>query len=138
MKIKEFEKDLNVILKMEYGAIMQYILHTHRLSKAGNKKEANEILAIGNDEIRHAESLAHKIKEIGGKPIIIAKWDESSDDLETMLRINLDSEKKSIKVYRNLILIAEKEKFKGLQKLLQEQLEDEIKHTKVLQRYLIE
>ena len=137
MKIEDFVKDLNIILKMEYGAIMQYILHAHRLSKIGNKKVANEILAIGNDEIRHAESLANKIKEIGGKPNVTAKWDESSDDLDTMLRINLDSEKKSIKVYRNLVLIAEKEKFKGLQKLLQEQLEDEIRHTKVLQRYLI-
>jgi bacterioferritin len=136
MEIKDFKKDLNVILKLEYGAIMQYILHAHRLSKAGHKKHANEILVIGNDEIRHAESLANKIKEIGGKPSGSARWDKSSDDLETMLRINLASEKKSIKVYRNLIKIAKKEKFKGLQKLLEAQLEDEIRHTKVLQRYL--
>jgi bacterioferritin len=137
MNIEDFIKDMNIMLKLEYGAIMQYILHAHRLSKLGNKKVANEILTIGNDEIRHAESLAEKIKELGGKPEITARWDERSDDLETMLRLNLESEKKSIKVYRNMVLVAEKEKFKGLQNLLQEQLEDEIRHTKVLQRYLI-
>jgi bacterioferritin len=136
MKIEEFVDDLNIILKMEYGAVMQYILHAHRLSKSGHKEQANEILTMGNDEIRHAESLANKIKEIGGKPIITAKWDESSDDLQTMLGINLASEKKSINIYRNLVKIAEKEDFKGLQKLLEEQLEDEIRHTKLLTRYL--
>lgn len=136
MNIEDFVDDLNIILKMEYGAVMQYILHAHRLSKQGEKKKANEILKIGNDEIRHAEFLAAKIKTMGGKPTITARWDESSDDLELMLRINLDSEKESIKIYRSMIRVAEKEDFKGLKALLEEQLEDEIRHTKILSRYL--
>jgi bacterioferritin len=136
MKIEEFVDDLNIILKMEYGAIMQYILHSHRLSKSGDKKKASEILTIGNDEIRHAESLANKIKEIGGKPSITAKWSPSSDDLESMLTINLESERKSMKVYRNLIKIAERENFKGLKKLLELQLKDEIRHSLILKQYL--
>jgi bacterioferritin len=136
MKIEEFIDDLNVILKMEYGAVMQYILHSHRLSRSGDKEKASEILTIGNDEIRHAESLANKIKEIGGKPSIIAKWTESADDLKSMLTINLESEKKSMKVYRNLIKIAEREQFMGLKNLLELQLKDEIRHSIILKKYL--
>jgi bacterioferritin len=136
MKIEDFVKDLNIILKMEYGAVMQYILHAHRLSLLGEKKKANEILKMGNDEIRHAENLATKIKALGGKPVDSARWDEGSEDLELMLRINMESEKKSIKIYRNMIKVAENEDFKGLKVLLEEQLDDEIRHTKILQRYL--
>jgi bacterioferritin len=136
MKIEDFIEDLNIILKLEYGAVMQYILHAHRLSVQGEKKQANEILKMGNDEIRHSENLSTKIKALGGKPVDTARWDEGADDLELMLRINLESEKKSIKVYRNMIKVAEKEEFKGLETLLEEQLEDEIRHTQILQRYL--
>jgi bacterioferritin len=136
MKIEDFVDDLNIILKLEYGAVIQYILHAHRLSVQGEKKKANEILKMGNDEIRHSENLATKIKALGGKPVDTARWAEDADDLELMLRINLESEKKSIKIYRNMIKVAEKEDFKGLKTLLEEQLEDEIRHTQILQRYL--
>ena len=43
MDITEFVKDLNIILKMEYGAVMQYVLHAYRFSKAGEKEIAKEI-----------------------------------------------------------------------------------------------
>jgi bacterioferritin len=138
MKIEEFITDLNVILKIEYGGVMQYILHAHRLSKSGNTKKAEEILIIGNDEIRHAESLAKKIKELGGLPAVSAEWDPSQDALESMLKINLASEKKSIKVYEKLIKVAEMEGFKGLETLMGEQLADEVRHVRILQDYLKE
>ncbi len=136
MKIEDFVDDLNIILKLEYGAVIQYILHAHRLSVRGEKKKANDILKMGNDEIRHSENLAKKIRALGGKPVDTARWAEDADDLELMLRINLESEKKSIKIYRNMIKVAEKEEFKGLKTLLEGQLEDEIRHTQILQRYL--
>jgi bacterioferritin len=138
MKIDEFIKDLNSILKVEYGAVMQYIFHSHRVSKLGHGKLAAEILMLGNDEIRHAESLANKIKELGGKPVASAEWDPGQEDLIQMFIINLSSEKESIKVYRKLIKVAKKEGFTGLETLLQEQLADEIRHLKVLQKYLQE
>jgi bacterioferritin len=138
MEITKFVKDLNIILKMEYGAVMQYVLHAYRFSKAGKKEIAKEILILGNDEIRHAEMLANKIKEIGGKSTVSAAWSQDASDLESMLNANLRSEKKSIKVYEKLIKIAKKQKFKGLVTLLEEQLADEARHVKVLQKYLKE
>jgi bacterioferritin len=136
MKIEEFINDLNVILKIEYGAVMQYILHAHRLSKSGEGEMAAEILKLGNDEIRHAESLANKIRDLGGNPSVSAEWDAAQGDLEKMLVINLSSEKKSIQVYEKLIKVAEMEDYKGLVKLLQDQMADEVRHIKVLQDYL--
>jgi bacterioferritin (cytochrome b1) len=55
-----------------------------------------------------------------------------------MLNANLRSEKKSIKVYEKLRKIAKKQKCKGLVTLLEEQLADEARHVKVLQKYLKE
>ena len=136
MKIQEFIDDLNHILRMEYGAVLQYVLHTHRLFISGHKKEASELLEIGNDEIRHSEALAKKIKEIGGKPTIAAEWSQTEDDLETMLKVNLASEEESIRTYDRLIEAAQKEGFLGLKTLLREQCSDEIRHVKLLKKFL--
>ena len=138
MDITEFVKDLNIILKMEYGAVMQYVLHAYRFSKAGEKEIAKEILVLGNDEIRHAEGLANKIKEIGGKSTVSAAWGQDASDIESMLNSNLLSERESIRVYEKLIKNAKKQEFKGLVTLLEGQLTDEIRHVKVLQEYLKE
>jgi bacterioferritin len=138
MDIAEFVKDLNIILQMEYGAVMQYVLHAYRFSKSGEKEVAKEILVLGNDEIRHAEGLANKIKEIGGKATISAAWSQDASDIEGMLSSNLNSERESIRVYEKLIKIAQKQEFKGLVTLLEEQLADEVRHVKVLQKYLNE
>jgi bacterioferritin len=138
MKIEDFVEDLNLLLKTEYGAVLQYILHTHRLSKLGYKKQANELLNLGNDEIRHAEALAEKIKTIGGKPTAKAELIQRGDDIGKMLKVNLSTEKKSIQIYEDLIIIARKEGFKGLKKLLEEQLADELRHTAVLEKFLTE
>lgn len=136
MKNEDFIKELNVILKMEYGAVLQYVLHSQRLLKKGKKKVANELLAFLNDEIRHAEALAEKIMILGGKPTKGAKWTQSDDDFMSMLNINLASEKESIKVYENLIKVTEIQDLKGLNILLKDQLADEIKHAKQLQKFL--
>ena len=138
MDITEFVKDLNIILKMEYGAVMQYVLHAYRFSKAGEKEIAKEILVLGNDEIRHAEGLANKIKEIGGKSTVSAAWSQDASDIESMRNSNLLSERESIRVYEKLIKNAKKQEFKGLVTLLEGQLTDEIRHVKVLQKYLKE
>jgi bacterioferritin len=136
MKNEDFIRDLNVILKIEYGAVLQYVLHSQRLMKKGKKKEADKLLSFLNDEIRHAEALAEKIKILGGKPTKGAKWIQSDDDFITMLNVNLDSEKESIKVYEKLIKTTEKQNLKGLNILLRDQLADEIEHAKQLQKYL--
>lgn len=138
MKIEDFIEDLNLLLKTEYGAVLQYIIHTHRLSKLGYKKQANELLNLGNDEIRHAEALAEKIKALGGKPTKKAELIQSGDDISKMLKVNLSTEKKSIRIYENLIIIAQKEDFKGLTKLLEDQLADEIRHSAMLEKFLAE
>jgi bacterioferritin len=136
MEITEFVKDMNIILKMEYGAVMQYVLHAYRFSKSGEKEIAKEILVLGNDEIRHAEQLANKIKEIGGKSTVSAAWSQDASDLESMLNANLNSERESIRIYENLIKIAKKQEFMGLVTLLEEQLADEVRHVRILQKYL--
>lgn len=138
MEITEFVKDLNIILKMEYGAVIQYVLHAYRFSKAGEKEIAKEILVLGNDEIRHAEGLANKIKEIGGKTAVSAAWNQDANDITSMLKVNLLSERESIRIYEKLIKIAKKQEFKGLETLLEEQLADEVRHVKVLQKYMKE
>ena len=136
VKIEDFVDDLNLLLKSEYGAVLQYILHTHRLTKLGYKKEANELLNLVNDEIRHAEALAEKLTAIGGKPTTKAELTQSDDDILKMLRVNLSTEKKSIRAYEKLIIIAKKEGFKGLKKLLEAQLADEIRHCNILEKYM--
>lgn len=136
MKFDKIIDYLNIILEIEHGAVLQYILHTYRLTRSGNKELAGELLVIANDEIRHAEALEDKIRELGGKPTTSAKWPKSKGDLEEMLQYNLESEKKSIVLYEKLINIAKKEKFEGLKVLLREQLTDEIEHCRTLKKFL--
>ena len=132
MKAKEFIDDMNVVLSSEYAAILLYIIHSQRLSRQGMTREANELLFIANDEIRHAENLARHVRDLGGKPIVETKWKEGADFLDDMLKTNLESERKSIVLYKKLIVLAEKEKFTGIKAALEDQLADEVRHSKLL------
>jgi bacterioferritin len=56
---------LNLDLRDEHGAIIQYLGHAYAM---GEGEVSCEIEAIARDEMRHLDWLAEKIVELGGKP----------------------------------------------------------------------
>ena len=136
VKNEDFIRDLNAILRNEQGSVMQCILYTYKLQKMGRREEASELLSIGNDEIRHVEKLSKVIADMGGKPTTDAKWSRGADGTGQMMEVNMVTSKRSISIYERLVTATEKEGLADLNRLLKEQLEDEVRHIRTLERLL--
>ena len=61
---------------------------------------AEELKKHASEELAHALTIAKHIDYLGGMPTSTAKPVVQSDDAETMLRADLDNERKTILAYR--------------------------------------
>ena len=135
---------LNDSLATELVCVLRYKRHHFTADGLASPKIADEFLVHANEEAAHADRLAQRIVQLGGKPDFSpesltrrshAAYDESTD-LKAMIRANLIAERVAIETYSQIIaLIGDKDS--TTRRLLEDILSDEQKHADELADWLV-
>jgi bacterioferritin len=120
---------LNEALKAELTAINQYWLHYRMLDNWGVGKLAEYERQESIDEMKHADRLAERILFLDGLPNFQALGRlRIGENVEELLRADLEAEDEGAKLYRELIAHAETVRDYVTRDLAREILGDEEKH----------
>ena len=136
-------KLLNDSLATELVCVLRYKRHHFMASGLASPKIAEEFLVHANEESAHADRIARRIVQLGGEPDFSpstllqrshADYDESND-LQTMVKVNLVAERIAIETYRQMItLLADKDP--TTRRMLESILADEEEHADELKDWL--
>ena len=107
----EAVKVLNEALATELVCVLRYRFHYFMASGIHKDGAAAEFLEHSNEELRHADMIAERIKQLGGKPemnpdILTSKSHAEyveGTSLEDMLKEDLVAERIAIQSYRELV-----------------------------------
>ena len=134
---------LNDALATELVCVMRYRRHHFTADGLASAKIAEEFMVHANEELGHADRLATRIVQLGGKPDFNPKsltershadYDDSTD-LNAMIRANLIAERVAVESYRQMIeLIGDKDS--TTRRLLEDILADEEEHADELSDWL--
>jgi bacterioferritin len=136
MTVQELLKLLNLDLKLEYSAAIQYINHSAVMTGAAYGDIIKELKIHANEEIQHAMILADQIDYLGGKPSVEVGEIQTDDDNQKMLRQDLDGEEDAIKRYKIRVEQAETLKEFALAQQLRTILATEQEHAMDLKQAL--
>ncbi|MEO8855900.1 MAG: ferritin-like domain-containing protein [Burkholderiaceae bacterium] len=136
---------LNDSLATELVCILRYKRHYFTAVGLNSPKIADEFLVHAQEETDHADRIAKRIQQLGGKPDFSpdtltkrshASYDESSD-LKEMIRANLIAERIAIEAYSQLVtLIGDKDV--TTRRLIEDVLAQEQEHADELSDWLVE
>ena len=123
--------------------MLRYKRHHFTADGLASPKIADEFLVHANEEAAHADRLAKRIVQLGGKPDFSpdsltrrshASYDDSTD-LKEMIRANLIAERVAIETYSQVIaLIGDKDS--TTRRLLEDILSEEQEHADELADWL--
>jgi bacterioferritin len=136
-------KLLNDSLATELVCVLRYKRHHFTADGLASAKIAEEFLVHANEESAHADRLAQRIVQLGGKPDFSpdsltkrshAEYNDSTD-LKAMIKANLIAERVAIESYSQIIaLIGDKDS--TTRRLLEDILSDEQEHAEELKDWL--
>lgn len=136
-------KLLNDSLATELVCVLRYKRHHFMATGLSSPAIADEFLVHANEESAHADRIAKRIVQLGGEPDFSpatllsrshADYDDSND-LRTMIRVNLVAERIAVETYRQMItLVADKDP--TTRRLLEDILADEEEHADELSDWL--
>ena len=134
---------LNDSLATELVCVLRYKRHHFTADGLASPKIAEEFLVHAGEEAGHADRLAQRIVQLGGKPDFSpdslsrrshAAYDDSAD-LKQMIRANLVAERVAIEAYSQMIaLIGDKDS--TTRRLIEDILSDEQQHADELSDWL--
>ncbi|HAL39852.1 MAG TPA: bacterioferritin [Polaromonas sp.] len=136
-------KLLNDALATELVCVLRYKRHHFMASGVSSAKIAEEFLVHANEESGHADRIARRIVQLGGEPDFSpdtllqrshADYDESND-LQTMVRVNLIAERIAVEAYRQMIALTG-DKDPTTRRMLEDILADEEEHADELKDWL--
>jgi bacterioferritin len=137
-------KLLNDALATELVCVLRYKRHHFMASGVSSPKIAEEFMVHANEESAHADRIARRIVQLGGEPDFSpamllqrshADYDDESNDLKTMVRVNLIAERIAVEAYRQMItLLADKDP--TTRRMLEDILADEEAHADELKDWL--
>ena len=107
----EAVKILNEALATELVCVLRYRFHYFMASGIHKDGAAAEFLEHSNEELRHADMIAERIKQLGGKPEMDPQGLSSrshaeyveGNSLEDMLKEDLVAERIAIQSYREMV-----------------------------------
>jgi len=136
-------KLLNDALATELVCVLRYKRHHFMASGLSSPRIADEFMVHANEESAHADRIAQRIVQLGGEPDFSpatllqrshADYDESND-LKTMVRVNLIAERIAVESYRQMIsLLSDKDP--TTRRMLEDILADEEEHADELKDWL--
>lgn len=121
---------LNKALEWEYAAAVQYVQHASVITGPEYDSIAAELVVHSNEEMAHAVTVSTMISDLGATPTIDVEKREISEDAKTMLEQDLAGEELAIKMYKELVGMAEELKEYGLRRGLEDILMDEEEHRR--------
>ncbi len=134
---------LNGALATELVCVLRYKRHHFTARGLASPKIADEFLVHANEEAAHADRLAQRIVQLGGKPDFSpdalaarshAAYDDSTD-LKAMIRANLVAERIAVECYSQMItLVGDTDP--TTRRLLEDVLADEQGHAEELGDWL--
>ncbi len=136
-------KLLNDALATELVCVLRYKRHHFMASGVSSARIAEEFLVHANQESAHADRIARRIVQLDGEPDFSpatllqrshADYDESND-LQSMVRVNLIAERIAVEAYRQMIvLIGDRDP--TTRRMLEDILADEEEHADELKDWL--
>jgi bacterioferritin len=90
-------------LAREYQAIIAYVVYSQVLKGAQYMSIAKELESHAKEELQHALIISKHIDYLGGMPGVTPIAVQTSEDAETMLRLDLDNENATIREYRERV-----------------------------------
>ena len=140
---KDIIKLLNDSLATELVCVLRYKRHHFMASGLSSAKIAEEFMVHANEESAHADRIARRIVQLGGEPDFSpntllershADYNESND-LKTMVRVNLIAERVAVEAYHQMIsLIGDKDS--TTRRMLEDILAEEEQHADELSDWL--
>lgn len=136
-------KLLNDSLATELVCVLRYKRHHFMATGLASPKIAEEFMVHANEESAHADRIAQRIVQLGGEPDFSpgtllershADYD-ASNDLKTMVRVNLIAERVAVETYHQMIaLIGDKDT--TTRRMLEDILAQEEEHADELSDWL--
>ena len=125
---------LNEALKLELTAINQYWLHYRMLDNWGVARLAEYERGESIDEMKHADRITERILFLDGLPNLqaLARL-RIGENVEEVLKADLEAELEGAKLYREIIAHCEKVRDYASRDLAREILEDEEGHIDFLE-----
>ena len=140
---KAIIKLLNDSLATELVCVLRYKRHHFMATGLASPKIAEEFMVHANEESGHADRIAKRIVQLGGEPdfspdTLLARSHadyDTSNDLKTMIRVNLVAERVAVETYRQMVtLIGEHDS--TTRRLIEDILADEEQHADELADWL--
>ena len=100
---KDLIKFLNEDLAREYQAIIAYVAYSQILKGAQYMNIAEELELHAAEELEHALTISKMIDYLGGTPTVVPVPVKLSDDMDTLLRFDLENEAVTIREYRKRV-----------------------------------
>ncbi len=132
MSKQSFLKKLNKALEWEYASAIQYVQHSAVMTGPEYDSITEELVIHANEELAHAVKVAEAIADLGGTPTIEVEERNISESSKTMLEQDLEGEEIAIKLYKELIKMAEQLQEYGIRRVLEDILMDEEEHRRDL------
>jgi len=145
--VDEVLEELNRAYADEWLAFYQYWVTAKVLEGRYAGHVAGELKRLAMEELEHADELAERIVQLGGRPLAHPKhWLERSTcgykepaqdprDLDAAIRATIDGERCAISVYRKLADMTRESDYVTFQ-LIQHILEEELEHEDTFENLL--
>ena len=120
---------LNQARGLELQAIHQYMNQHYNLDDMDYGELAGKVKRIAIDEMRHAESFAERIKELGGEPTTtMAGTAQAGQKVEVVFSFNADLEEHAIDAYNQFLLVCRDNGDSTSMKLFETIIDEEQSH----------
>lgn len=127
-KLKVIEV-LNKARSMELQAILQYMSQHYNLDDMDYGDLAKNVKLIAIDEMKHAETFAERIKELGGEPTSEpANPIEKGQEIEAIFPFDSNAEDEAINAYNNFLQICRENDDSTTMKIFESIIDDEQEH----------
>lgn len=133
---KDLNDNLNQAISREIAVSIQYMWQ-HVMGEGMESPGVLDIFKkIAIVEMKHAEAIAERLDFLGGVPTTKPDEIKIGGSLQKMIKDNIIAEKDAIKLYRDIIILADKEKDIVTRKLFEDILVDEEGHLAEFQTLL--
>ena len=133
---KELNNKLNDAIAREMGVSIQYMWQHVTAEGMQSPPVATLLREIAIVEMRHAEIIAERLNLLGGTPTTQPTPIKVGKTLVGMLKEDVVAEQEAIKLYREIIKLAQEEEDYTTRRLFEEILADEEGHLDSFKSFL--
>lgn len=135
MKTETVIQKLNEAVSLEFGAFHMYLQFSLLVHGQDRIKWHEFFEAQSKEALGHAKLFAGKIVARGGVPTVQSATFKQAQDVQEMLELALETEKRAVQVYSKLHALVEGLD-KPLQYLLENQIQDEQDDVEEIEKFL--